>query len=421
MENLQAYITLGVLVISMFFYITAIIPPVAVALLSSASLVLMGVIDAATFAGGFSNDVAIFIIFGSIVAGAMETTGSISLIGKWITDHVHLEERKMLIFLMAAAAILSAFLNNVTIAVVFISIINSLAGSGKYKRKNMYMGVCLASLLGGCLTLVGSSIQLGINAVLPSYGVQQMKMFDLTLVFAPAAVMMLLYYYFYAYKHGLKAYDFEEIEAVENEQNIQQASEKSLLTWLPAVGMVIMIASMVCGMDYPVVSAAVAMLLISVKCIAPKQAWKAVDWTTVFVCAGSIGLANAMKASGAATLVANFFIGLLGTETSPHIYLIIFVLLACIMTNVMLNLATALVLLPIAIPIAQGLGVNPFPFVIAITCGVNCAFVTPIGASVMTLGMQCGYRFKDYTTTNLLFSILCIVLLVVWVPVVFPF
>lgn len=99
----------------------------------------------------------------------------------------------------------------------------------------------------------------------------------------------------------------------------------------------------------------------------------------------------------------------------------IFVFLAAIMTNVMLNMSAALILIPIAVSIAQVLNFNAATIVMGIIMGANMPFSTPIGANPITMTLQGGYRFKDYTRVNLGLNILAAISVVIATPVFFPF
>ena len=130
-------------------------------------------------------------------------------------------EKGTLIVLMALAAIFSMFLSNTSVVVIFMSIAAAMAASsnGKFKKKNLYMGVGIASVVGGGCTLIGSTTQLSINALLPDYGIEPMGMWTLFPPGIAVVVLMLLWYFFFGYKIQEKSFDFpdpDEVEAAED-------------------------------------------------------------------------------------------------------------------------------------------------------------------------------------------------------------
>ena len=164
-----------------------------------------------------------------------------------------------------------------------------------------------------------------------------------------------------------------------------------------------------------------AMIVCVCRCISVKRMWATTDWNTLFTIAGAVGFAAGIDNSGAGVFIAEKCIDIFGRESSPWLYLAIFVFLAAIMTNVMLNMSAALILIPIAVSIAQVLNFNAATIVMGIIMGANMPFSTPIGANPITMILQGGYRFKDYTRVNLGLNILAAISVVIATPVFFPF
>ena len=102
------------------------------------------------------------------------------------------------------------------------------------------------------------------------------------------------------------------------------------------------------------------------------------------------------------------------------VYFAMFVVFATVMTNIMPNISTAMVLTPIAIATANTMGFNTLPFIIGVIWGANMPFSTPIGASVITMTMQAGYRFGDYVKVGLPYNIMACISVVALTPLFFP-
>lgn len=148
--------------------------------------------------------------------------------------------------------------------------------------------------------------------------------------------------------------------------------------------------------------------------------WETTDWNTLAVIAGGVGMAAGVQNSGACDLVASGLVSLIGDGAPPIMYFAMFVTLATVMTNVMPNISTAMVLTPIAISTANAMGLNTLPFIIGVIWGANMPFSTPIGASVITMTMQAGYRFKDYVLVGLPYNIAACIAVIVLTPIFYP-
>ncbi len=164
-----------------------------------------------------------------------------------------------------------------------------------------------------------------------------------------------------------------------------------------------------------------AFLMILAGCIQLRDAYRALQGEVLLLLAGTIALGTAMDRSGASQLYAHAFIGLFA-GFPPVVTLAGLMLLTSISTQVLSNNATAVLLLPIAISAALGLGVDPKPFIVAVCLGASACFATPIGYQtnllVYTPG---GYRFSDYLKLGLPLNLLVLIAGSLIIPHYWPF
>jgi di/tricarboxylate transporter len=127
-----------------------------------------------------------------------------------------------------------------------------------------------------------------------------------------------------------------------------------------------------------------------------------------------------MEKTGASTLYAEFFLGFF-KAAGPTFILAAIILLTSISTQVLSNNATAILILPIAIAAASGLGVDPKPFIIAVCFGASACFATPIGyqTNLMVYGPG-GYRFSDYLKLGLPLNLLVLGMGAAFIPMIWP-
>ena len=139
--------------------------------------------------------------------------------------------------------------------------------------------------------------------------------------------------------------------------------------------------------NVPMQTAAIigALACVITGCLSEKQAYGGIDWTTIFLFAGMLPLAEAMDKTGAGAMIANGVVGIIGSNASPLIIVMALFLLSCGLTQFMSNTAAAALLAPIGISIAQSIGVSPFPVLMAIGIAASCAFTTPVATPPNTL------------------------------------
>jgi di/tricarboxylate transporter len=127
-----------------------------------------------------------------------------------------------------------------------------------------------------------------------------------------------------------------------------------------------------------------------------EQAYRGIGWTTVILVAGMISLATAMTESGAAESLADGLVDLVG-DAGPRALLLGLVVLVFALGQLISNMATALIVIPVAISAAGELDVSPKPLLVGVAVAAAASFLTPVAtpANLMVMGPG-GYRFGDY-------------------------
>jgi di/tricarboxylate transporter len=161
-------------------------------------------------------------------------------------------------------------------------------------------------------------------------------------------------------------------------------------------------------------------LLLLTRCISVWGARRSVDGSVLVVIAAAFGISRAMEVTGAATWVATGLLGLAGT--GPWVALATVYGLTMVFTAFMTNNAAAVLMYPIVIATARGLGVSVMPFVIALMMASSNDFATPIGyqTNLMVQGPG-GYRFADYVRFGGPLNLLMMATAVLLIPLVWPF
>ncbi|MGF1600694.1 MAG: SLC13 family permease [Thermosynechococcaceae cyanobacterium] len=137
-------------------------------------------------------------------------------------------------------------------------------------------------------------------------------------------------------------------------------------------------------------------LMVLTGCLKAGELYQAVRWDVVFLLAGLMPLGIAMKNSGATELLASQLIRM-GGEFSGYWLLTFFFVITALLTELLSNNATVLLMLPIAAQVAQELNYNPFAFMLVVTFAASNSFMTPIGYQTNTMVYGAGgYRFLDF-------------------------
>ena len=170
----------------------------------------------------------------------------------------------------------------------------------------------------------------------------------------------------------------------------------------------------------PIALACVALLYILLDIVPLSQVYESIEWPVIVLLAAMIPISVALEVSGGTELLADLFVR--STQGWP-IILILTALMVVTMTlsDVLNNVATALIAAPIALDVALRLEVNPDPFLMAVAVAASCAFLTPIGHKNNTLIMgPGGYAFGDYWRMGLPLEILVVITAIPMILLVWP-
>ena len=163
-----------------------------------------------------------------------------------------------------------------------------------------------------------------------------------------------------------------------------------------------------------------ALVMVLVRSLSLREAYEVIDWPLLVMIAALIPVSEAMQSTGAAGIVAAW-LSWAGNALPPLGALALILVAGMAVTPFLNNVATVLVMAPIAATFAGDLGYNPDPFLIAVAMGAACDFLTPIGHQCNTLVMgPGGYRFGDYWRLGLPLSVLVVVVGVPLIAFVFP-
>ena len=165
--------------------------------------------------------------------------------------------------------------------------------------------------------------------------------------------------------------------------------------------------------------AAGAIVLLGVLTI--EQAYRSINWTTVILVGAMMPLSTAMAQTGAAKMMADGLVSLVG-DAGPYALLAGLFLLTAILGQLISNTATALIVIPIAMAAATELGVSPRPVLMSVAVAAAAAFLTPVATPVnlMVMGPG-GYRFGDYWKLGLPLMLWFLVVATFLVPVFWSF
>lgn len=169
-----------------------------------------------------------------------------------------------------------------------------------------------------------------------------------------------------------------------------------------------------------------ALLLLWLKVVSPREAYASIDWQVLLMLYGLLGLGMAMQTTGTAEWLARELVDATehwcSKEMLPLALLWLVFLLTLLLTEVLSNNATAVMMIPIVVRLASELEVSPRPFIIGVTLAASTAFALPMGyqTHMMVYGPG-GYRFSDFLRVGIPLNLICWVTACLLIPWLWPF
>lgn len=203
---------------------------------------------------------------------------------------------------------------------------------------------------------------------------------------------------------------------------IEQASPASTQAPHAIFTIITMVALMVTGIVPNVIAALLACLMLAkFRCVDAKSAYKSIHWASLILIVGMIPFSVALQKTGGVSLIVDAMLQWVG-DWDYHAILISLFVLCAVVGLFISNTATAVLMAPIAITMAEQLHISPVPFVMIVAIAASAAFMTPISSPVNTMVLgPGGYRFSDFVKIGVPFTILVMLVSVFLVPLLFPF
>ncbi len=395
------------------------LPMATTAILGCVLMVIFGVCDFKTAFGQFASSTVILTIGVMIIGAAISETGLAKAIGNWIVKVSKGNEIILIIGTYLVSSVMSMFLTNSAVLAVFIPIIMGLAKSNSnIKSKNLIMPIAIGCVIGGVSTLVGSTQQMTAQGLLEEAGLRTFKTFDFTLVGGILIFVGLIYCLTIGRILAKKIWGNrpeEEYETAKDENNYP----KWKMIVMAAIFVVTVVFYITEWIPLAITSSAAALLCIILGLIKQKKAIASVNWDIVGRLAGCLGIGKALEVSGGTTLIAKGFTKIVGTNINPFLLFCLLVLLVQVASMFISNSTAILIVLPILIAIAPGMGLNTYAYALGITLASGVALSCPLASSTLGMSMVAGYKFNDYIKHNIFLDIIAYGLIILLVPLIY--
>ena len=441
-----------------------------VALSGAAALLILGVVRPVEVQSAFASPAVIALAGLFVIAYAIELSGLLGLMIRQATKLAVRFGATGVWMVMGMCGMLGGFLNNTPVVVLAAPVIRDVAKTLKLSPKRFLMPLSHISVMGGLMTLIGTSTNLLVNDMARNAGQPVFSLFEITPVGVSIALIGTLWLYFVGARQLGRIVATDEAEqarlAAEEEERRQQAQKQAeqrrrrlrfrfprfgearnqedgsgdahlgdvelfsaadrpfeLRRALISAGVFVLVVACA-GLGLAPIAAAAfagAVALILLKVITPEEAYAGLRPEILLLIAGMVVVGVAIEVTGLADAGAQALIQVL-EPFGPLAALIVLYGVTLFATELLSNATVAVLITPIAVALAESLGVDPRPFLVAVMMAASAAFATPFGYQTNVLVYQMGgYSYMDFVKIGVPLNLITWATAMVVIPIVFPF
>lgn len=442
--------------------------PDVVALTGAAALLMMGVVRPVEVQGAFASPAVIALAGLFVIAYAIELSGLLAFMIRRATRLTQRLGVRGVWLVIALCGSVGGFLNNTPVVVLAAPVLRDMALSLGQSPKRYLMPLSYIVVMGGLLTLIGTSTNLLVNDMARNAGQPVFSLFDITGVGLVIAVSGAAYLYLVGARQLDGIARAEEADMAraqaEREARLAQAERpparrrwfgllllgearsqpdgsgdavlgdvdlyegakarplevrRALISLAVFVAVIVAAATGLAPIAASAFAGAVVLILLRV--ISADEAYAGLRPEILLLIAGMVVVGMAIEVTGLAEAAAGALIGVV-EPLGPLGALIIFYGVTLFATELLSNATVAVLITPIAVALAEALGVDPRPFLVAVMMAASAAFATPFGYQTNVLVFQMGgYSYMDFVRIGVPLNLVTWAAAMVAIPIFFPF
>lgn len=333
----------------------------------------------------------------------------------------------VLLVLMAVAIALSILTSAVGTMAILLPLIISIANNLNISRSKLIYPIAVVANISTACTFLGqgaanmnwSDVMVNMGGPIP------FTIWDFTIARIPVIITAVLYGLFFAHRFlpDIPNSSFDSVQVAEKKAQTLDPKKQfaaKVICGLTILGMIVL--DYVGLVPMYIVACVGAILLIVFGVLTEAEAIGSIHGPTMFLFIGVLPLSDALKVTGAADVVANIMLKMLGSTTNPYLIMAVFFIIPLILTQVMSNIAAVAVFVPLVSSVAISIGVDPRAGVMAVLIASTTSILTPMAAAAQAMIMAPGgYTMKDYLKCGIPLVIVNSLICIFGLPMLYPF
>ena len=412
-------IALLILVITVALFIWEPIPIIVTAIGASIAFAYTGLIEVGDIFTGYNSTTIVLLAGMMVVGSSLFHAGITDMIGEKMVKVTGKSERNIILATLVVSCVLSAVCSNIGVMTAMAPLVTAMCLTAGIGPSKALLALLFGAQFGGFVTLVGVGSNATANSVMAEQGLEPFGFFSITPFGIGVCILGTLYFTFI----GLKLIpDTGYVPEFAKTDKKPLDKRKAFIAVATLLCVLVVIAVSPKNIPMHVAAVVGALVIVGTKCMSVQDAIKAIDWNCMLLVGSLTAISNGVKNSGLGTAAANAILDVLGENPSTFMITTLIFFAAALLTQIMSNIPTIMLFMPIGISIAEQIGVSPYPIAMTITLAGAASYATPFAApqNMMTVGWT-RYRFVDFIKIGLPMLLITYVVVVALVPIFLPY
>ena len=415
----QITIALIILAITVVLFIWEPVPIMVTSIGASIAYAYTGIIPIGDIFKGYNSNTIVLLAGMMIVGSSLFHTGLTDIIGEKMVKVTGKSERNIVLATLVVSCVLSSICSNIGVMTAMAPLVTAMCMSAGCGPSRTLMALLFGAQFGGFVTLVGVGSNASAANLMADLGLTPFGFFGITPFGVGICTLGTLYFAFIGMKFIPDTGYIPEFAKVEKKPFNKS---KATIASVTMAAVLVVIAMGFKKMPMHVAAVIASLVIIGTNCMTVKEAIAAIDWNCMILVGALTAISSGFQKSGAGAALADIIVKFLGENPSSFTITTVIFIAACILTQVMSNIPTIMLFMPIGVSIAKAINVSPYPICMIITLAGAASYATPFAApqNMMTVGWT-HYKFLDYIKIGLPMLIVTYLVIVAVIPIYLPY
>lgn len=412
-------LAVAIMALTVLGFIFEPLPLVVISIAASLIYAFTGLIDMSDVFASYGTNTNILMVAMMVIGASLFHSGISELIGVKMASVTGKSERKAILVTMLASCALSSVCTNIGVMTALAPLVTAMCLAAGISPSKALLSLLFGAQLGGFNTLVGVPSNVLSSGLLESAGYEGFGLFDITPFGLCLCAVGMIYFTVFGSKMLRDTGYIPEFAQTERKPLNKRKAVISCVTLFCVL--------VLCALDLDVLPmhiAAVigALIIVGTKCMTAQEAFRAIDWNCLFLMGSLSAVSTGLQNSGVGNVVADFALNILGDNPSPLMITTVLFIAVGGLTQLISNTATILLFMPIAISVAEAIGVNPSSVAMVVCLAGAASYATPFAApqNMLAAGWT-NYKFMDFVKIGLPMVVLTYIVVAILLPIFMPY